>query len=140
MVGRAAALAALAVVVTTGVASAQRGRKVVIDTVPTGATIYIDSKDDGPRGESPLELELPAGTYTVIAEKDTYDPEFAKLTVAKSRAAKPVELIVRLQVAMARMRVEGAPDGATVKIDEMKALPIEEYQDGFDVPAGAHTV
>src|SRR5690349_15766964 len=39
-----------------------------IATEPSGATIYIDRRDLGPRGESPRALGLPAGSYKVIAE------------------------------------------------------------------------
>src|ERR1044071_1962646 len=36
---------------------------VEIRTEPVGATIFIDRKDLGPRGETPRALALPAGSY-----------------------------------------------------------------------------
>jgi hypothetical protein len=142
MTGRAGplALAVVALLAAAGTARAERTRKVVINTIPTGAIVYLDAKEEGPKGESPITLDLGPGTYQVIVEKDTFDPEFGEVVVPRGKGRAPIELTLQLKPAMARMQVEGAPDKATVKIDDMKPLPLEEYLDGFDVSAGAHTV
>jgi hypothetical protein len=117
-------------------------RKVHIDSRPLGATVFIDNKDDGPRGETPLDLELAPGTYTVIVELNEYDAGFAELVVPKpgKRDRKPVELVVELKRAMAQMQVEGAPPDATIRIDDLPGLVAGEYVDGFDVTAGDHHI
>jgi hypothetical protein len=135
-----AVVALVALAGAPGTARAERTRRVVINTIPTGAIVYLDAKEEGPKGESPVTLDLRPGTYQVIVEKDTYDPEFAELEVPGGRGKAPVEITVQLRPAMARMRVEGAPEAATVQIDDMKPLPLADYLDGFDVGAGAHTV
>src|SRR5262249_13941356 len=45
-----------------------------VQTDPPGATIYIQRKDLGARGLTPRKLGLEQGTYTVLVEKDGYDP------------------------------------------------------------------
>ena len=142
IMGRAGpvALAVVALVAAAGTARAERTRRVVINTIPTGAIVYLDAKEEGPKGESPVTLDLGPGTYQVIVEKDTFDPEFGEVVVPRGKGKTPIELTLQLKPAMARMQVEGAPEKATVKIDDMKPLPLAEYLDGFDVSAGAHTV
>lgn len=43
-----------------------------VTTEPGGALLWIDRKDLAPRGETPIELALPAGEHRTFVEKDGY--------------------------------------------------------------------
>ena len=45
-----------------------------VETDPPGATVYLDRKDLGPRGNSPRTLGLGEGRRKVIVEKPGYEP------------------------------------------------------------------
>ena len=45
-----------------------------VTTSPPGATIYIDRKDLGPRGNTPRALGLPPGAHKVMIELPGYEP------------------------------------------------------------------
>jgi hypothetical protein len=45
-----------------------------IVTNPDGALTWVNRKDLAPRGESPIELALPAGEHDVFVEKPGYEP------------------------------------------------------------------
>ena len=51
-----------------------RGEVAVLEvtTEPAGALVWVDRKDLAPRGETPIELALPAGEHTLFIEKDGY--------------------------------------------------------------------
>ncbi|HEX7663742.1 MAG TPA: PEGA domain-containing protein, partial [Polyangiaceae bacterium] len=61
-----------------------------IETQPPGATIYIDRKDLGARGETPRSLGLAAGSYKVIAAKDGYEEASAGPFKVKVGTETPV--------------------------------------------------
>jgi hypothetical protein len=44
-----------------------------VTTEPGGALLWIDRKDLAPRGETPIELALPAGEHRTFVEKDGYN-------------------------------------------------------------------
>lgn len=144
MRGRAlpVAIAALCVVAGAAADADAKPRRVRIESRPLGATVYINDKEEGPRGETPADLTLEPGTYTVILELNEYDSQFAELVVTAPtrRDKKPVELIVDLKRSMARMQIEGAPPRAEIKVDDLEPLMAGEYEDGFDVTAGGHHI
>lgn len=45
-----------------------------IVTTPDGALVWVNRKDLAPRGETPIELALPAGEHQVFVEKLGYEP------------------------------------------------------------------
>jgi tetratricopeptide (TPR) repeat protein len=53
--------------------------QLIILTVPSGATVKLDSKD---YGHTPVKLEqLVAGTYTLTIEKDNFEPVVDQITI-----------------------------------------------------------
>jgi hypothetical protein len=135
-------IAALCVVAGAAADADAKPRKVRIESRPLGATVYINDKEEGPRGETPADLTLEPGTYTVILELNEYDSQFAELVVTAPtrRDKKPIELIVDLKRSMARMQIEGAPPRAEIKVDDLEPIMAGEYEDGFDVTAGGHHI
>lgn len=45
-----------------------------VTTEPSGARVWIDRKDLAPRGETPIELAVPAGTHRMFVERDGFEP------------------------------------------------------------------
>ena len=86
-----------------------------IQTEPAGATLYIDRRDLGPRGESPRALGLPAGSYKVIAELAGHYS--AETDVADARVGAVVPVKLTLKPILGSVRIEGAASGAAVSID-----------------------
>src|SRR3954453_6407021 len=77
--------------------------KVVIDSAPQQAAIYLNDKSFGIQGYTPSTLRLPKGTYTVILELPGFKAVSRPVTVVRSqtfmlpleREAKPATLDVR---------------------------------------------
>jgi PEGA domain len=101
-------------------ADAKPKRKVRIESDPSGATVYVNSKKSRPRGKTPLTLDLPIGEVTLIVEKNGYQPhiESVSVTAAKGKAAKkPQPLSFTLDKAGSTIRLKGVSRGATVTLD-----------------------
>jgi len=45
-----------------------------VTTEPAGALLWVDRKDLAPRGQTPIELALPAGEHGAFIEKEGYEP------------------------------------------------------------------
>jgi hypothetical protein len=54
-----------------------------VTTEPGGALLWIDRKDLAPRGETPIELALPAGEHRTFVEKDGYHSVEGTQTVVR---------------------------------------------------------
>lgn len=52
----------------------QRVAVLRVTTEPAGARVWLDRKDLAPRGETPIELALPAGAHTLFVEREGYAP------------------------------------------------------------------
>ena len=85
-----------------------------IASEPPGATLYIDRRDLGSRGESPRALGLHAGRYKVLAELAGHYPAEVEVADARVGSVTPVKLV--LEPILGSLRIEGAA-GAAVSID-----------------------
>ena len=116
-------------------------RPVHIESDPPGANVYLGDKESGSKGQTPLDLDLPPGEYTVILELDGHVPAFQQLVVEDvkgKRAKEPTRLSVTLESGVAMLGVTGkAPADARVLIDgkDRGALPVR-----VELEAGAHQV
>jgi len=120
-------------------------QKVLIETLPVGASVFIGDKDSGPAGVTPLELDLPAGEHVVILELDGHIPRFESVIVEKrdGKAARTTQTFAfELDPAVATLVIEpedGAtlPDGTRVLVDgEDRGEPPLRVE----VEVGAHQV
>jgi hypothetical protein len=135
------ALALVTLVGTARLAYADKTYPVVIESTPTGATVYLDNKEDGPLGQTPYKGQLKAGTYNLIVELDRYDQHVQDVTIKKSKAVQkfkvPLKKSPEGQVKV--VAAKGRPDvkNAVVYIDgkEWGQVP-----DVIKVPAGPHQV
>ncbi|HKQ67891.1 MAG TPA: TonB-dependent receptor [Polyangiaceae bacterium] len=86
-----------------------------IVTDPPGATIYIDRRDLGPRGESPRSLGLAPGKYRVRVELPNYEPAES----VEIEAPLAGETLVSLKL---EPKLEGSSGNLVVGADERGAL------------------
>lgn len=106
-----------------------------IRTEPAGATVYINRRDLGPRGQTPRSLGFPAGKYKVIVELPGYEPaEVDGLDIA---AGQQREVTLQLKLIVGTLRVNGDP-GVTVRVDSPTANPAGTTPADLILPPGRH--
>lgn len=119
-------------------AAAAPTRKVTIETVPSGASVYVGDQEGGAAGVTPLTLDLPVGDNVLIIELDNHIPKFETVTVPKGKG-KPIKVSYKLEAAGGAIVVStdaGAKGAKVIVDDEERGLaPLR-----IDVPAGSHRV
>jgi hypothetical protein len=83
-------------------------------TDPPGATLYIDRKDLGSRGETPLSLGVGRGQYRVLIEMDGYEPVISAPMAVTAGDRRKIELT--LNSVLGGVSVEGTA-GAEIRVD-----------------------
>ncbi|HSK01236.1 MAG TPA: PEGA domain-containing protein [Kofleriaceae bacterium] len=129
-----ALLAAALVLLAAGEARAQARRDVLIESEPSGADVYLNSKDDGSLCKTPCTIKAPVGEQAVIVELANHVPALESIIVPRRGKAAPLRL--RLVRAVGLLIVKG-PEGARIRVgdaDKGKA-PAK-----LDIDAGPHTV
>ncbi len=133
--------AAALVLVVIGLVVAPRLRKkavvagivVEVHTTPAGATIRINNQV---RGNSNLQLELPAGSYQVEALLDGYQPAVGSINPAPGA---PASLDLTLQPLPQSVRLFTDLDAGKVLLDDQPAGELQEGQFVMDnVAPGQH--
>jgi len=93
---------------------------------PPGATVYVDRKDLGARGQTPVTLALPPGTATAIVEAPGYRS-------AQARAELSTGKLTLLQLPLRRIEgeieVAGDPGRFELRVDAADS-PVELAQSG----------
>ena len=107
-----------------------------VETDPPGATVYLDRKDLGPRGETPRTLGLADGKRRVIVEKPGYEP--AQQEDVDLKIGKETTVTLKLKQILGTVRLEGEA-GAQVKIDDESRAIACTVPCSLDVPPGRHT-
>ncbi len=111
------ALAGVLVDAAAGVATAGPAtRKVKVETTPPGATVYIDSVENGAACDAtPCTIDAPIGAPTLIIQLAKYEPEVKELDVAKGK--KPLSVSYTLKEATGYVVID-SPKGASVRIND----------------------
>jgi outer membrane receptor protein involved in Fe transport len=106
-----------------------------IETEPAGATVFVERRDLGPRGNTPLALGLKPGAYVVLAELPGYHP--ARVEVAALAAGQSRRVSLRLEPILGRVDIAESARGAAVRVDDGAAAscvaPCE-----LELPEGRH--
>jgi outer membrane receptor protein involved in Fe transport len=91
----------------------------ILDVVtdPPGATVYLDRKDLGPRGNTPRKLGLEAGKYKVIVELPGYESATSQEVSIEVGGQKTINL--KLEPILATLVIGGDDVGATVRLDSL---------------------
>lgn len=74
----------IGLVLLQGQALAQRVYRVKIDSIPTGAAVYLEAKEAGVQGYTPHTFKLKAGSYTFMLEAEGYQPFARTVKIAKN--------------------------------------------------------
>ncbi|MCC7540066.1 MAG: PEGA domain-containing protein [Deltaproteobacteria bacterium] len=109
-----------------------------IETNPAGATIFIDRRDLGQRGASPRTLALEAGRYRVIADLEGYEPAMSGQIEVRTGETATVSL--SLSRILGRVRVEGQPRGAEIRVDEDDSAPVGRVPTTLELTPGPHVL
>jgi hypothetical protein len=105
-------VAAAAGVATAGVPT----RKVKVETTPPGATVYIDSVENGAACDAtPCTIDAPIGEPTLIVQLAKYEPEIKEIDVAKGKKALSVSFTLKEATGYI---VVDSPKGASVRIND----------------------
>lgn len=65
-----------------------------VGSEPAGAQVFVDDRAAGPRGRTPVEFDLAAGSHLVIAELEGHEPAEDRVEAGLGR---PIELTLRLR-------------------------------------------
>lgn len=90
----------------------QKVALVAVESDPPGAPVYVDRKDLGIRGTTPVKLAVSPGEHTIIVALHDYH-EVSRAITAQPRTKIPAEFT--LERILAPVRVSGTPAGATVR-------------------------
>jgi hypothetical protein len=118
-------------------ATAEAGRKVDVDSDPTGASVYLNDVDSGAAcNATPCTIDVPVGTTPIIIRKDGYAPEITEITVPKRGKIKPFKVSLRSEVGTLIV-TDPAFKGGRIFVDDIDKGPAPQH---LDVPAGPHHV
>lgn len=108
-------------------AQAQRRHEVTVDSMPQGATVYLEAKEAGPQGYTPHVFRLEPGSYTFMLEAPGYEP-FQR--TVKIRRQSTFTFTLERRSDPAQVAVKGASggnaDGADVLVNGKRvgAVPL----------------
>ena len=108
-----------------------------VATDPPGATVYLDRKDLGSRGNTPRNLGLGAGRHNVIVELAGY--ESAEQDNVDLVIGKEANVTFKLVAILGTVRVDGE-EGATVKVDSEDSPVVGTIPCTIQTKPGHHTL
>ena len=106
-----------------------------VDSTPPGATVYVDRKDLGGRGQTPLTLALPPGKALVLVDLAGFRLLQEPATVAVGRT---VEVRARLDRIYGAIAISGEPKEFEVRVDDEASAPIPVDAGRARVVPGRH--
>lgn len=131
---RALLAAALVLLAAAGEASAQARREVRIESEPSGADVYLNSKDDGSLCKTPCTIKAPIGEQIVILEIANHVSLVESLVIP--RRGKPAPRKFKLERAVGTLIVKG-PEGARIRVGDVDKGKAPAK---LEIDAGPHTV
>jgi outer membrane receptor for ferrienterochelin and colicin len=107
-----------------------------IETQPPGATLFVERRDLGPRGNAPVALGLKPGSYRILAELPGYYP--AELDVPLLEPGKTRQISLRLEPVLGGLSLPESARGAAVRVDDPSAPPVCVAPCQLQLPPGRH--
>lgn len=108
-----------------------------ITSDPPGASVFIDRKDLGARGRTPVSLALPPGEHAVILELDGHTP--GQSTVDAVRGEEK-QVAVDLPAILGSVEMAGSPVGATIRKDTEDGPVVGTLPGTIQLPPGPHVL
>jgi len=87
-----------------------------IESQPPGATVFLDRRDLGARGNAPTSLGLKPGAYVVLAELPGYYP--ARVEVPALAAGESRHVTLKLEAILGHVVIDESARGASVRVDD----------------------
>lgn len=98
--------------------------KLHVESTPPGATVYVDSEATGPRGTTPVDLNVLVGHHTILVERDKYGTESVEQTFVAGTTPPPLSVTLHGDGCNVALSVKGPPASrASVDGAEPVALP-----------------
>jgi len=87
-----------------------------VETDPPGATVFLERRDLGARGNAPTSLGVKPGAYVVLAELPGYYP--ARVEVPALAAGESRRVSLKLEAILGEVLVDESARGAAVHVDD----------------------
>lgn len=107
-----------------------------VQTVPEGATIFVQRKDLGSVGQTPRPLAVEPGEYVILVELDGYRPSQSQSITLKKGEKSQVRLELERITGKAVLR----GDGAVVRVDSETTEPLCTVPCTLDLAVGQRTL
>ncbi len=137
----AGVVAVAAVAGMARVATAEPTYSVRVLSDPEGATVYADSRQGEPLGETPLTTRMTAGHHTLILVLEDHEQAIEEVRVRKQRRRQTFKVsLVAIEYAVVEVVAEDdAPDteGANILVD---GEAVGTVPDSVKIGAGPHQV
>jgi len=104
---------------------------------PAGASVYINRKDLGVRGQTPLTLALKPGKETAIIEAPGYKPRTVEVSLATGRTSK---VGVALERIYSKLDAQGEPSTFELRVDDADGEVLLEKSGRAPILPGHHIV
>ena len=108
-----------------------------IVTDPPGATVYVERKELGSLGQTPLLLPLAPGSYRILLSKTGYHDQVEEVT---AKLGREDVLETTLVLAGGWLDIRGEPEGATVQVEDVTGPVVGTVPSRLLVSAGTHHV
>jgi len=105
-----------------------------VDSDPPGATVYLQRKNLGAVGVTPLEIPVRPGRYTFLFERDGYE-DFTSEPRMLQAGMQPDEVRATLTPIVGQVDIAGTP-GASVRVGADDAEPACEIPCVLGLPQG----
>jgi outer membrane receptor for ferrienterochelin and colicins len=108
---------------------------IALESSPPGATVFLDRKDLGSVGTTPIQLGLKPGTYALVVELPGYEPKSIPNIAIGLGESKPIK--VELERILGKVELSG-PRGTYVRIDDERGASACVLPCTLDLPPGTH--
>jgi hypothetical protein len=110
-----------------------------IESAPSGATLYLNSRNSAPLGRTPYRGELAEGTYTLIMELDGHEASVQTIRVKRGKQ-RPIVFTAELEkVQSATLAISGGRAAANAKV-LVDGVEQGSVPDKIVVAAGPHQI
>ncbi|WP_437762507.1 TonB-dependent receptor [Sorangium sp. So ce281] len=107
-----------------------------VTTDPPGATVYINRRDLGGRGNTPRLLGFQPGKHKIIVDLEGYEP--AEVENVEAKIGEQTNVAVKLKRIVGTVRVVGEMAGTTVRVNDAGGPPACTAPCDLTLPPGRH--
>jgi len=105
---------------------------------PPGATVYVNRRELGSRGEAPRSVALDPGKYKILLELPGYLP--AEVSVGELQAGSVSPVNLKLVPITGEVTIQANPPGSTVRLGGAEGRLIGNTPLTARLPAGKHSL